>query len=86
MREAQSAGILSHPGIVTIYDVGEQDGLAYISMEFVDGPTLERMAVDDPPDGRLVLDILAQTAAALGLCPQTRHRPSRYQACEHHDP
>ena len=65
MREAQSAGILSHPGIVTIYDVGEQDGLAYIAMEFVDGPTLERMAVDDPPDGRLVLEILAQTAAAL---------------------
>jgi serine/threonine protein kinase len=64
-REAQSAGVLSHPGIVTIYDVAEQDGLAYISMEYVDGPTLERMMVSDPPDGRLVLDILAQTAAAL---------------------
>jgi serine/threonine protein kinase len=65
MREAQSAGILSHPGIVTIYDVGEQDGLAYISMEYVDGPTLERMVLTSPPDGKLVLDILAQTAAAL---------------------
>ena len=65
MREAQSAGILSHPGIVTIYDVAEQDGLAYISMEYVDGPTLERMMVTDPPDGKLVLEILAQTAAAL---------------------
>ena len=39
--------------------------LAYISMEYVDGPTLERMMVSDPPDARLVLDILAQTAAAL---------------------
>lgn len=65
MREAQSAGILSHPGIVTIFDVGEQDGLAYISMEFVDGPTLERLTNADPPSGRLVLDILHQTAAAL---------------------
>ena len=51
MREAQSAGILSHPGIVTIYDVAEQDDLAYISMEYVDGPTLERMMGTDPPDG-----------------------------------
>ena len=40
-REAQSAGRLSHPGIVTIYDVAEESGLAYITMEFVDGETLQ---------------------------------------------
>src|ERR1041384_2322444 len=39
-REAQSAGILSHPGIVTIYDIAEESGLAYIFMEYVDGPPL----------------------------------------------
>src|ERR1022692_1305238 len=42
-REARSAGILSHPGIVTIYDVGQQDDLAYIAMEYVDGPTLDQL-------------------------------------------
>jgi len=42
-REAQSAGRLSHPGIVTIYDIEEEDDLAYISMELVDGRTLENM-------------------------------------------
>ena len=42
-REARSAGILSHPGIVTIYDVEQQGDLAYIAMEYVDGPTLDQL-------------------------------------------
>lgn len=42
-REARSAGILSHPGIVTIYDVEQQGDVAYIAMEYVDGPTLDQM-------------------------------------------
>src|SRR5919205_406848 len=64
-REAQSAGMLSHPGIVTIYDIAEEADIAYIAMECVAGLTLDRMMVTDPPDGRLVLSILSQTAAAL---------------------
>ncbi len=70
-REAQSAGILSHPNIVTIYDVSEEEGLAYIFMEFVNG-----MALDDllratpPPTGPLVMDLLTQTAAALDYAHQ----------------
>ncbi len=64
-REAQSAGILSHPGIVTIYDIAEADGLAYIFMEFVNGPPLEKLLSDHSPDKETLISILRQTAAAL---------------------
>jgi serine/threonine protein kinase len=65
-REAQSAGILSHPGIVTIYDIAEENGMAYIFMEFVNGPPLEKMLrVEQTPDKETLLSIFRQTAAAL---------------------
>jgi len=40
-REARAAGMLSHPNIVTIYDIGAQDDLHYIAMEYLEGRTLE---------------------------------------------
>jgi serine/threonine protein kinase len=65
-REAQSAGILSHPNIVTIYDIAEEDGMAYIFMEFVNGPPLEKMVLaPQPPDKETLLSIFRQTAGAL---------------------
>src|SRR5579862_4596371 len=65
-REAQSAGILSHPGIVTIYDIAEENGMAYIFMEFVNGPPLEKMLQQSQtPDKETLLSIFRQTGAAL---------------------
>ena len=65
-REARSAGILSHPGIVTIYDMEEHDEVAFIAMEFVDGPTLDQLlSKREPLAPERLMSILRQTAAAL---------------------
>ena len=65
-REAQSAGILSHPGIVTIYDIAEENDMAYIFMELVNGPPLEKLLKGDhAPDKATILSIFRQTASAL---------------------
>ena len=65
-REAQSAGRLSHPGIVTIYDIAEENGIAYISMEFVEGRTLEGMMNGgEVGDLNTVAQLIDQMASAL---------------------
>jgi serine/threonine-protein kinase len=70
-REARSAGILSHPGIVTIYDVEQQGELAYIAMEFVDGPTLDQVLSDAHPiSPERMFSILGQTSVALDFAHQ----------------
>jgi len=66
LREAKSAGRLNHPNIVAIYDVGEQDGIAYIAMELLPGRTLQDMLRD--PEGialQTSAEIAAQVADAL---------------------
>jgi len=70
-REARSAGILSHPGIVTVYDVEQQGELAYIAMEFVDGPTLDQVLSEARPiSPERMFSILGQTAVALDYAHQ----------------
>ena len=66
LREAQSAGILSHPNIVTVYDVLEKEDYAYIVMEYVPGPSIESMQREGAlPDSHVLLLFLRQVADAL---------------------
>jgi serine/threonine protein kinase len=65
-REAQTAGKLAHPGIITIHDVGEIENDAYIVMEFVAGRTLEEVLESGiPQHSETLFSILRQAAAAL---------------------
>src|SRR6202171_3702280 len=67
-REAETAGLLNHPNIVTIYDVGEERGLAYIAMEYLKGRHLSDYAKSDNlMEPRKVLEIIGRTAEALGF-------------------
>src|SRR5215472_4980620 len=70
-REARSAGVLSHPGIVTIYDVEQHGDVAYIAMEYVDGPTLDQLLSESGPlASEQMFSILSQTAVALDYAHQ----------------
>lgn len=65
-REAKAAGNLSHPNIVTIYEVGEDTGTNFIAMEFLKGTTLKQeVTIGGPMGPQRVAEVGAQLAAAL---------------------
>jgi serine/threonine-protein kinase len=66
LREARAAGMLSHPNIVTVYDVGEIEGRPYMAMELIEGEALnDLIARVGPMPVRQVLEIGLQLAMAL---------------------
>ncbi len=65
-REARLAAGLQHPHIVTVYDVGESDGVSYVAMRYVDGEELGRLlGREGPLDARRALHLVGQVGEAL---------------------
>src|SRR6516162_8513107 len=64
-REAQAASALNHPNICTIHDIGEQNGKAFIAMEFLDGMTLKHLSQGKPIELERILDISIEVADGL---------------------
>src|SRR5215204_1924809 len=65
LQEARAASALNHPHILTVYEIGEDDGKPYIAMEYVEGETLRQKIQARPLQVKEALDIAIQIAEGL---------------------
>jgi|GEM_PF-4545302 len=63
--EAEAVAQLQHPNIVQIYDIGEENGLPYFSLEFVDGQTLDEFRDGQPINERKAAELLESISRAM---------------------
>ncbi len=72
VQEAKAASALNHPNIITIYEIGQEQGTHYIATEFIDGHTLRAHLKDERLSLAAALDVAMQIAAALAAAHEAR--------------